>query len=272
MDELAVNVCEFGSGALPAESILYKYLSVEGFLYLLGFQRLLFQSITQWPDAYEGSRYEFLRSAKNVQDLASKARNSYLGSCWTLQRDDPRLHKTNDEFAKANAELEKQGSAAMWESYCKNGGVRIATTLGKLTSLLSRSLEPGKLYHGSVCYEAEASWSQTLRNSDVVCTLFVKRIAFRHESEYRFIYIPTVSERGGLTVKFEDFFDFVDEVLIAPANENRRWVARTIYNIAASESIGPNRPGSNFKNGKKFCRISKLYGDISEELGHGSMR
>jgi hypothetical protein len=271
MSELTMTLCSSCEGeSLAADTLLYKYYSVDSFLYLWQFNRLLFRRITDWPDAYEGMIYEFLRKVKKRQSVDIAPAQEYFGCCWTLQQDDPRLHSDQGDVSTANAELAKNGSASMWESYCHSGGVRIAVRFENLISLLHEALGAGQLYHGTACYKPENSWKHALGERDPVCSLFTKRIAFRYESEYRFIYIPEEASQGGVGIQFDNFYDLIDEVLIAPPISHRCWVARTLYNTVVNGLVDPDRP-TNQKNNSKYCRISQLYGEVSEQIGHVHM-
>lgn len=56
---------------LLPEILLYRYMSIETFLYLLEFQRITISRITEWPDSYEGTRFEFLKRVKEDEKLSS---------------------------------------------------------------------------------------------------------------------------------------------------------------------------------------------------------
>ena len=158
----------------------------------------------------------------------------------------------------------------MWETYCKNGGVRIKTTIGKLNKLFLTELDDSKLIkRGKVLYEPEGVW--TVESTDLASTFFTKRISFRHESEYRYILIPNEARKGKfIYVGIDNLFDFIDEIMVAPALKANKWISRTLYNIGVGISISPEQP-ANEKNGRRFCKISQLYGQISENIGHSDM-
>ena len=264
-----------GESDLPADTAIYKYLSIEAFLYLIKFQRLTFSRITNWSDAYEGSRFEFFKKAKNDQQFSKKRKDDFYACCWTLQTEDLCLYENTDEHKKALEELQRSGSASMWEGYCKNGGVRVKTTLGKMDALLQNKLKNSdifKMFRGRVYYEPSTSWDKTSKISDLISTLFMKRVPFRHEAEYRYILVlnETVKEPV-ISVMIDDLYNFFDEILISPATNSKKWITRTLYNISVGISINPERSGTNSKNGNQFCKISQLYGSISETIGHYDM-
>ena len=259
-----------GDDDLPDETPLYNYMKIEEFLHLIEFKRLIFSRITSWPDSYEGFLFEFFKRVQNDPLLKDNKKDDFYGSCWSLQTENICLFRNDREYQSALKEIRESGSASMWESYCKNGGVRIKTTLGNLNKLFLKELSECKLIErGKVLYEPEGIW--TIESADLISTFFTKRISFRHESEYRYILIPNEYPKGKLIyVAIDDLFDLIDEIMVAPAIRANKWISRTLYNIGVGISISPGRP-ANEKNGKQFCKISQLYGLISHELGHFDM-
>lgn len=258
---------------LPPETPLYRYMSTEAFLYLLAFARVTFSKISEGPDSYEGTRFEFLKHARDDKEFSNTAKNDFFISCWTLQTEERCLYKDEAVFAAAQKELARDGSAAMWESYCKNGGVRIKTTLGKVESLFQSNLSGWTVYRGKTYYEPADNWTMTLQTPFLVSTLMHKKVSFRSEAEYRFVLLPgaEVSEPRK-SVKVNDLFEFLDEVLVSPATFSNVWLSRTLYNIAIGLTIKPpEKTCINLKDGKQFCRISQLYKAVSETVGHCDM-
>lgn len=272
-DTLQIQPCLLeGEDDLPEDTPLYKYLPIESFLYLYEFNRINFTKITSWPDAYEGARYEFLKKAKKDKEFFEKGKNDFFGSCWSLQTEDLCLYDRLEDHQKAIEEIRRNGSASMWDSYCRNGGVRIKTTLGKLNEIIRNGINDAQVYRGRVYYEPVDSWSQTIKTYDVVSALFMKRVSFRHEGEYRYIIVPNSPiEESIIPLKTGNLYDFIDEFLVAPAIPSRKWVSRTIYNICVGISCHPDYHGINNKNGNQYCRVSPLYGVISGIVGYCEM-
>lgn len=268
-----IESCLFSNETeLPDETPIYKYLSIEAFLFLIEFNYLTFSRISKWPDHYEGARFEFFKEMKVKHKFSKKNKNDFFGSCWTLQAEESCLYEDPKDYQNAIDELQKNGSASMWDSFCKNGGVRIKTTLGKMNTLLEANLNRISIFRGRVFYEPEKSWGKTLCSSDLISKLFMKRVSFRHEAEYRYILVPNGKiKKPNIIVPIKDLFDFFDEILICPATASSKWITRTLYNIAVGISIRPGYSGTNYKNGKQFCRISQLYGLISESIGYYDM-
>lgn len=262
-----------GENDLSPETPLYRYMSVEAFLYLLAFSRITISRITEWPDSYEGTRFEFLKKVKEDKEFSNKNKNDFHVSCWTLQTEERSLYKIAESFDAAQNELARNGSAAMWESYCKNGGVRIKTTLGRIESLLSSEIPGWKIYRGKVYYEPANEWTKTVKAPSLISTLLHKRVSFRSEAEYRFILVPDKEvHQSRVTASISDLYDFLDEILVVPATLSNKWLSRTLYNVAVGLSIKyPHRTNINIKNGQQFCRISQLYSLVSETIGHYDM-
>lgn len=261
-----------GDDDIHEETPLFKYISIESFLYLVEFKRINFSRITNWPDAYEGSRFEFFRKI-NIQDgFSNNTKKDFYGSCWSLQTEEPCLYENQEAYKLAMDELYRDGSAAMWEVYCKNGGVRIKTTLKKLNELFLNGLAKCNVYRGKVFYEPTTSWNKTIKTADLISLLFMKRISFRHEAEYRYILVSDKHRQESIIdVSTEKLSDFLDEILVIPATSSKKWISRTLYHLGVDISL-ENGICINSKNGNQFCRISQLYGPVSQIVGHGNMR
>jgi hypothetical protein len=202
-----IDVCLFyGEADLPEDTPLYRYLSTESFLHLIEFKRLMFTRITEWPDSFEGSRFTFLSKVHDLTDFPGHTKDDFFAICWSLQTEDPRLFTHVADSEKAVEEIKKIGSAAMWESYCKKGGVRIKTTLGKLNKLFHSKTVDCTMYRGRVYYEPADSWSATNKAPSPISTLLHKRVSFRHENEYRYILVPDhrTSEPVVIPLRFQD--------------------------------------------------------------------
>jgi hypothetical protein len=267
---MPVQVClAQGEQKLSDDTVLYKYMPIEAFLQLFWHRRVIFTRLIDWPDAYEGFLFDFLSKHRKDSILEGRSSSDLYGSCWTLQTEDSALYSTREEYTLAQGDLRRHGSAPMWESYCRNGGVRIQTTLGKLTRLFAENLPNAHVFHGKVSYVPyDAGLHAAIRSVGTSRALFVKRVAFRYEAEYRYMLLPEdSSDRRIIPVPTGDLYDLLDEVLIAPATKPRVWLARTIYNLGVGIASGPGRGGTNFKNDRQLCRISQLYGTISEEIG-----
>jgi hypothetical protein len=246
------------TNTLPETTPIYKYMSVASFLHFFTNQSLVLQSIRNWPDAAEGGRFEFLKMHGLIRSDSEP--KDYLGTCWTLQNDDQRLFDSDTAFQKSCEEIKELGSAAMWEAYCRGGGVRVKTTIGKVLDVL-RSYKD--LWHGKVYYEPSSFNSH--KQMAIEEALFYKRTCFRHEDEYRFIIRPD-KPRPIDDVPIPDLRDFIDEMLVSPSKEEDSWISRAIYKTLAFSNVSSRRESLNSKEGKQYCRISRMYGLITHEL------
>ena len=268
-----VEVCLFENETdLPDDTPLYRYLSTDSFLHLVEFNRLHFTRITNWPDSFEGSRYTFLSKVHQQTEFPGRSKDDFYAMCWSLQIDDPRLFKEATDYDKAVQELQRNGSAAMWESYCKSGGVRIKTTLGKLDKLFKSGVADCQVFRGRVYYEPSDSWNTTIKAPPLISTLLHKRVSFRHENEYRYALVPgSAISKPIIPVKVESIFDLLDEILVCPATSGNKWVSRTLYNVGVDLTINKENYCINSKNNSQFCRISQLYTAVSEAVGYYDM-
>jgi len=258
---------------LPEETPIYKYLSVDKFLYLLTRQKLYIGKIKNWPDSFEGTKFDLLQRIHNSSSLALE---DIFASCWTLERDYRGLYPSDSAYRKACEELERNGNAAMWETYCKNGGVRIKTTIGKLNSLLERYLNDDVIiYRGEVQYEALVDWNMSVNlvlpegHPKEILGLFVKRTPFRYEREYRYIIISKGKDIKNLSLPIPDLYQFLDEILVCPATDTTELISDVLLDIGISvfsrrteDRIFINRN----QDGKIGCRRSQLYCLRSESI------
>jgi len=267
-DDLGITICHLqGESDLSDDTSLYRYLPTESFLFLLNFSRLTFTKISNWPDSYEGSRYSFFRRVDKFEDTQDLDVGNFYASCWSLQQEERCLYQSDKEYQDALSELKKNGSAAMWENYCKNGGVRIRTTLGKIRRALSENEIDGDFFRGRTFYEPENCWKKSMNTVGLASTLLHKRISFRYESEYRFLISKKENKSRLVYCEIQDLFDFIDEILISPATPNNKWISRTLYRH--SVNFGKNNNWCfNSKEGRQFCRISQLYSSIDETINY----
>jgi len=138
----------------------------------------------------------------------------------------------------------------MWQIYCREGGVRAQTTIGKFKEIIGSDHNIELFKHGAVTYLTKSLFHQEARISNIDNTLFVKRIPFRHEMEYRFIVKPIVDTQSHVT-KIKPF-ELFDSFLISPGMKNTEIeISKCIYNKLTRLTSSVN--------------ISQLYGSISQE-------
>ena len=255
-------------GALSGISdhtILYKYFSCGTFHRFIDTPEFKLASPIKWPDRFEGHRHDFFQKAYS-KDYPTEAKK-YRAMCWSLGGDGVFCYGNDTAMHQAAVdELQEFGHAAMWGSYCVNGGARIMTTYGKLKELLNH-LPSGRLWAGMVRYMPESLWKPLPGEIGLVGQLFVKGVAFRHETEFRVLFLPDkISEPDEVYLPIADPYESIDEFLVAPEASSSSWGAQSLY-IDCVNRFSSHIPGPrNIKNGNQHCRISQLYGNVSETL------
>lgn len=167
---------------------LWRYLTLEKFESLVQKRALYFCRVDRFEDGFEGAITEpeadhideFIRQVEmpdllgNVPDVSyykaqlsarSRYRKFFYANCW---------HSNDSE------------SAAMWKLYLGAAeGVAIRTTFAAMREAIPVPKE-GRLCGGLVSYvDYKADWFDALGPLDAY---FHKRLEYRHESEYRFLY------------------------------------------------------------------------------------
>jgi len=250
---------------LPPETPLYRYLSVDKFKSLLERNELLFAKISSWADAQEGLRFNAMRVKEPDHHYSTRSLDSFYASCWSLQTEDKLLFGSPEHYQESVDELAKDGSDAMWRAYCQDRGVRIKTTLGKLEELfLASSLPTSALYSGRVYYDPFGSnWGNTLRHNHFMSVFLQKRVCFRSEAEFRFLFCATDDiPDTHINIPIPNLYNLVDEVLISPARRENKACSQNL--VGMTQAIFPRDLNAcgNTKNGQQFCRISQLYGNV----------
>lgn len=242
---------------------LFRYLNLQSFLLLMGSRCLHFEQITNWPDKFEGSSYKLSsRILFNGNSLPCK---NIWGNCWTQEVDIKECHVDEASFIRATNELHKNGSAAMWGSYCVECGVRVKSTLGKVEHAIAHFLDSADVdfIYGPVEYVPDWVIKEEPRKA-----LFHKRIPFRYENEYRFLVADKADTFTSVEIPIGDPFDFFDEMLVSPTTDNNWLITDMIYQSIAS-SVGLE---GNTKNSEQFARKSQLYNVTSQELKGSFLR
>jgi len=243
------------------DTVLYKYFSCETFCKFLKNPSLKFAKPTNWDDKFEGHRHNFFQNAYRDNQKAE----CYRAMCWTLGADDPICYGNDLAVHEAAIkELHEFGYAAMWESYCRDGGVRIKSTYGKLKKMLIKELPSGGIWAGNVRYEPESLWQSLPGATGLVGQLFIKGVTFKHEAEFRFIFLPESQEcPEEIYLPINNPYEFIDELLIAPESGRKPWGAYSLYIDCLNTFSTPVSGPTNIKNGVHHSRISNLYGNIS---------
>lgn len=124
-------------------------------------------------------------------------------------------------------------SDAMWRIYSKNGmGVRISTTEEKLKVVMRAATKANgykyRLKEVSYCSQKDlelraakvaSNLSKVFAISEVVDMLYLKRLAFNHEGEWRATLFcpsePRLSRKKGLVIKVDPHY-LIDRILLDP--------------------------------------------------------
>jgi len=248
---------------LPDDTPIYKYISKDVFFdhFFKEEGTIQFQKVSNWKDGQEGLLRDFIDKCKGEDGNIN-----YLGCCFSLEQDmscafEPSL------FVSANNELADFGSDAMWQIYCPNGGVRIKTTIGRVRSAIIKYCDQIEMIkHGKVLYLPNKVDPPFAKINIDKNALFIKRVSFRHEVEYRFVFC--IKEKDKAFLPFNPF-DMVDEFLVSPADTpDAAMLAKCIYRKIYAEV--ERKVGYDYSVGKighkPVVRISQLYGEISQEM------
>jgi len=242
---------------LEDDNFIYKYMSLDSFLFTLTSAVMLFQKVKNWPDRSEGYLFEFCK--RNGIKRSEYSLDDYSGSCWTRHTENSSSFENESHFQDFQEEVLANGSATMWASYCANGGVRIRSTIGIIRGLLSsKGLD---VMHGQVEY-------RTIRSVDfdrmsLEDLLFIKNPAFRAEDEYRFL-IRKKNQDGIVKIKTLGLRNFVDEIVICPNIASDNWKSRSVFKLVIDYLLDIRDPKdlAYLQN----VRMSDLYSSISEEM------
>lgn len=162
---------------------IYRIISVDRLIELLNNKQNVLVTPDQWEDPFENL---ILKSnfvlADGTPAYFSNPEKMSAGQCWSL-------HKASD---------------AMWRIYSKDKQcVRIRTTIRKLFNSLHDSVdasEKDKCFIGKVDYLRQKQiidFGNTIFRGNeplsvmLAKSLLIKRMAFKHESEIRLIFLPT---------------------------------------------------------------------------------
>lgn len=199
---------------------LYHILPYEYFLNILKTNSLyLVNILDKWRDEpyelfYYKPKYFRRFESKDIKLDVRGVANRFYAQCWSLNKD----------------------SNAMWRIYSGKDydGVRIATTLGDIVSLLypihNKEQYP---YIGFMKYEWKKDIKQWLTNHSSLTfldwlhaaneSLFIKRKNFNYEKEFRIVISTPTMDDGGRQNKVQDHFsipiklnEFIKEISLSP--------------------------------------------------------
>lgn len=185
---------------------IYKYMTFEQFIDLIELKRLYLTQITAWEDTHEGYMIkEFYEKEsginkhlleKFINPLVEKSRKASYAQSWT------------------HSDIE---SDALWRIYSQQKtGVRIKVRIDDIKNQINEKLNSnkemyGNLLKGPVEYGVDMDYEKYRIENDKVNFLFIKRMAFKHEEEYRFSTNIKKEEIFQRTSKYETIT--IDEVV-----------------------------------------------------------
>ena len=231
---------------LPKDTdFLWRYMSFEKFVSLLGTKSLFFTRADKFDDPFEGFtpplvKKDYARTVGDTNTLEEFQKNwsKYtLCSCW---------HHTGDA---------EEDSMAMWDKYhMRNSGIVIKTTFGDFKDCLG---EGYRVFLGNIEYinHYEYPVPQNIAELSMLYNwYFHKRKTFEHEREFRaiFFHFPSsftdyIDNYGNLinpdaTLKNNKYPDtgktgrslgvdvdkLIGEVITSPYIKNEEWITETV--------------------------------------------
>ena len=235
------------------EQIVYRYLSLEKFIYMISSNYFMFPRITLFDDIFEGTYpngyiercredmqsyleqlgLDINRFKPNtpIEETAINWRQNYYISCW---------HANSFE------------SEAMWRLYSNyNRGIAIVSSIKNLTENFPEYYDnkgfPNPLFIGEVKYlDFNSEGADLFKPGQLFEPCLLKRKSFEHEREIR-IYCHIGSgwgnDKSGIeppidndTISFPmDYNKLVQKVIIAPASPD--WYSEVIRSICEKFSI-----------------------------------
>ena len=246
---------------------IYKYLSLDKFLYLLEKKTLsLVQATKHWEDPYEGIAVDskiqgYIDYVKNVDNV--KLNNEVLEKDIDIINGLPQNIKDSAERSIVLQRHQKKlvhgtswtlnpESDAMWRIYSPDKhGIQIQTTVGKLKCTLKQVKSPKswiETYYtvGKVSYDLPTKTHINLEED-----FLFKGKAFEHEQEVRGLVQPIHPHVSYSQIpKDVDFINakivdnFIEKVIVDPMAED--WFVNAVTSYCKKEDI-------------LYCEKSKLY-------------
>lgn len=187
-------------GNYPAGSYYYKYMSLETALLCLENNTIRFSEPTSWPDKYEGHFYK----AKIKGAVNSPMNPPLLGCCFTYKQDNEAAWKLYSydkgglnsicvEFKLDRNKLREQLYNSLFalsspnNSFCLYEGYVNYWDQQKIDDLHKKTI---KKNHKRVTNEYHKAFFHTFTLEKYLNLMLLKRNAFLHEQEVRFLLVP----------------------------------------------------------------------------------
>ena len=166
--------------SLTDNSVIYRIIPFQRLAELLVTKKNTFVNPSLWDDPFEGWTMEEICSILSVKqfEIPPCSSGKFFGQCWT------------SDYA----------SEALWQIYSKGtDGFRIRTTVGKLKASLGNEVNNGNVVVDEVEYRDTGSLKfcdfidpsklvdESFLIQSLAKTYMVKRKAYKHEYEVRFI-------------------------------------------------------------------------------------
>ena len=220
---------------LDEDTRLFRYISLSRFVDFIETKQTFLSRISDWPDTWEvpEAKLPVKTDAGTIEYSLFNIHETMYGQCWSL--------------------LEE--SDAMWRIYSpQNEGVVIQTSVRKfkLFEGIKFAAFGPVIYYDEL--KAALDRAYKLRNYDIFTGAFLKRKAFEHEKEVRFVtmnddHCLINKPRSGVS-RFNisvDPCEFIEGITIDPRADRRHVIVLQRYCERAGMSVKPLK--------------SKLYGD-----------
>lgn len=196
-----------------ASQVVWRYLDFPRFISLLHTRSLFFARPDSFDDPFEGtlgpagaaSVSRRTGGAFSAQQVAKHAREMAYVSCWHLSPHE---------------------STAMWKLY--SGHVAIRSTVGRLAKVIPSHLDGNVVYRGAVSYVRYDR--DQIPTDNVFHTLFHKRLAYKHEREYRLVICNSSPPSPGVLVPV-DLRALIMAVHVHPSAA--AWVREAVESVCA---------------------------------------
>lgn len=202
------------------ETQLWRYMSIEKYLFLVAKSQLYFCRADKFRDPWEGvlpklvsDEIKQVEFGDTVLQSISALQKTMFVNCW---------HAANHE------------SAAMWDAYGHtNGAIAIMSTVGRLKHAISKASEG--IHLGSVQYEDYENGNYNRGNT--LKAYFTKRKSFSHEQEVRALFWWTGSRGKPLDFNqapenFQisiDTHSLIERVFVSPTSGT--WLVEIISDL-----------------------------------------
>lgn len=194
---------EIGNG-LDINDRVYKYMTLNQFLYLIENNMTYFTRIECWDDSWEAPRRNIpvLNENGKIEYPIYSSSSDLFGQCWTL----------------------KEESDAMWRIYSPNKDeIKIATSVKKFELITGIDhYAVNKVYYYSDLRDGLQYGENMEGLSNLLKDGLIKRVAFNHEEEVRLL---TLNDERILGKRIKDgnhiqlginVIEFIEDIVIDP--------------------------------------------------------